>query len=104
MTEFNARFSLFATKEKKSEKSPDHTGNIEILEDEIQNVIAYLQNAEREVDYQDNRVVKIRLASWNTESKGGLAYQKGKMSPPITDTPAKAQGASSVAANDSLPF
>ena len=108
MSEFNASFSLFASKEKKSEKSPDHTGNIEILADEVQAMISYLQTAEREEDWKGNSVVKVRIASWNSVSKGGLTYQGGKVSPPRakSDTPTNQPAAAAVpvAAGDSLPF
>jgi hypothetical protein len=93
MTEFSARFSLFPSKEKKSEKSPDTTGNIEVAVDQIQSMISYLQTAEREQDYQGNDVVKIRLAAWNTTSKGGMAYQSGKVSPPMANTAPQAVAA-----------
>ena len=101
MTEFSARFSLFPSKEKKSEKSPDTTGNIEVSADQIQSMISYLQTAEREQDYQGNDIVKIRLAAWNTTSKGGMAYQSGKLSPPMANTP---QQASAAVVNSDVPF
>ena len=108
MSEFNASFSLFASKEKKSENSPDHTGNIEILADEVQAMISYLQTAEREDDWQGNSVVKVRLASWNSESKNGLRYQRGKVSPPMakSDAPTQQPAAAAVpvAAGSDLPF
>ena len=43
-TEFNAKFSLFPAKERKSEKSPNSTGSIEIPATEIPALIAYLQD------------------------------------------------------------
>ena len=106
MSEFNASFSLFASKEKASEKSPDHTGTIEVLADEVQAMISYLQTAEREDDWKGNSVVKIRLASWNNISEKGLHYQKGKVSKPMpkSDTPTERPVAAAVAAGDSLPF
>ena len=90
MSDFSARFTLFPSKEKKNEKSPDKTGNIEITIDQIQSVITYLQTAEREQDNQGNEIVKIRLAAWDNTSKGGMAYQSGKMSPPMNDAPPQA--------------
>jgi hypothetical protein len=83
MSDFTARFSLFPAKEKKNEKSPDRTGNIEIAEDDIQSVIAYLQTATPEETYGGNRAVKLRLAAWDTESKNGTAYLSGRVSPPL---------------------
>ena len=64
MTEFSARFSLFPQEQKKSENSPDTTGNIEVLATEIPNLISYLQTAEKSEDYQGNQIVKIRMAGW----------------------------------------
>ena len=106
MSEFNASFSLFASKEKLSEKSPDHTGTIEVLADEVQAMISYLQTAEREDDWQGNSVVKIRLASWNNISPKGLAYQKGKVSKPMpkSDTATQRSAPAPVAAGSDLPF
>ena len=103
MTDFNAKFSLFTSKEKKSEKSPDSTGNIEIAPSEVAALVAYLQDpANTEEDWQGNSVVKIRLAAWNATSKGGLDYINGLMSKPLppmakSDTPAQAS-------TESLPF
>ena len=99
MTEFSARFSLFPQAEKKSENSPDSTGNIEVLATEIPNLISYLQSAEQSEDYQGNQVVKIRLAGWNKESKSGKRFQSGKVSPPMANAPAQQQ-----ALPEDLPF
>jgi uncharacterized protein (DUF736 family) len=98
MTDFSARFSLFPTDQKKSENSPDATGNIELLTSEIPQFIDFLHNAERVEDYKGNQVVKIRMAGWTQESKQGKRYQSGKISPPMTDTPAQAKS------EESLPF
>ena len=60
MSDFNIGFVQFTTLEenKKSEKSPDVTGNLEVLESNIPELINYLQTAERELDYQEeNKVV-----------------------------------------------
>ena len=93
MTEFSARFSLFPQDEKKSENSPDTTGNIEVLATEIPNLISYLQSAEQSEDYQGNQIVKIRMAGWTKESKTGKRFQSGKVSPPMTNAPAQAVSA-----------
>ena len=93
MTEFSARFSLFPQDEKKSENSPDTTGNIEVLATEIPNLISYLQSAEQVEDYQGNQIVKIRMAGWTKESKGGKRFQSGKVSPPMSNAPAQANTA-----------
>ena len=106
MSEFNASFSLFANKEKTKETQPDHAGNIEILADEVQAMISYLQTAEREQDWKGNSVVKVRIASWNNISEKGLHYQKGKVSKPMpkSDTPTERSASAPVAAGSDLPF
>ena len=90
MNDFSARFSLFPQDEKKSENSPDTTGNIEVLAAEIPNLISYLQSAEQVEDYQGNQIVKIRMAGWTKESKTGKRFQSGKVSPPMGNAPAQA--------------
>ena len=64
MSDFSINFVQFTTKEenKKKDTSPDVTGNIEVPAEEVNALIAYLQNAERVLDWQDKEVVKIRLA------------------------------------------
>ena len=85
MSDFNIGFVQFTTLEenKKSEKSPDVTGNLEVLESNIPELINYLQTAERELDYQEkNKVVKIRLAGWNGTTGKGAPMLKGKLNAP----------------------
>ena len=88
MSDFSINFVQFTTKEenKKSDKSPDVTGNIEVPAEEVNALIAYLQNAERVLDWQDKEVVKIRLAGWNREIKKGKnqgdPFMSGKLSSP----------------------
>ena len=83
---FNANFSLFTAKERKSDKSPHQTGTVEILASDIAAVINHLQTAQQENNYRDEAVVKLRIAAWETESKGGLQYLNGKISPPMPKT------------------
>ena len=77
MSDFNARYTLFPVQEKYSAKSPDVTGNIELLAEEIPSFIEYLQSAERVEDYKGNQIVKIRMSGWDNESKTGKQYQSG---------------------------
>ena len=84
MTDFTARFSLFPARDKKSEKSPDSTGSIEISATDVPALIAYLQDTSNmQEDYQGNSVVKLRIAGWAATSKAGLQYVNGKVSPPL---------------------
>ena len=99
MSDFSINFVQFTVKEenKKSDKSPDVTGNIEVPAEEVNALIAYLQNAERVLDWQDKEVVKIRLAGWNREIKKGPnqgdPFLSGKLSAPYVpeDKPAAAK-------------
>ena len=81
MNDFNARFSLFNAKEKKSELSPDMSGTIEVKREDIGALREYLLNAPTETNYKDEQVIKLRISGWNTESKGGLQYINGLISP-----------------------
>lgn len=80
---FSPRFSLFSAKEKKQEKSPDYTGNIEILKSELDEMIRTLQAQTPETNYKDEEVVKLRIAGWKATSKNGLDYINGKISEPL---------------------
>ena len=99
MSDFSINFVQFTTKEenKKKDTSPDVTGNIEVSAEEVNALIAYLQNAERVLDWQDKEVVKIRLAGWNREIKKGPnqgdPFLSGKLSAPYVpqDKPAAAK-------------
>ena len=82
MAELNASFSLFPVREKKSEKSPDVTGSIEISVDQLNDLISHL-GTEPEQNYKGEAVVKLRIAGWNATSKAGVQYINGKVSKPM---------------------
>jgi len=82
MADLNASFSLFPSKEKKSERSPDFSGTIEVSVDQIDALVAHLGTAP-EANYKGDNVVKLRIAGWNAESKGGMKYINGKISTPM---------------------
>jgi hypothetical protein len=81
MTELNASFSLFPAQEKKSERSPDHSGTIEIPADQINALVAHL-GTQPENNWKDEPVLKLRIAGWNAQSKAGKTYVNGKISTP----------------------
>ena len=95
---FAARFSLFPNNNATSEKSPTQTGSIEISAAELPALIQWLQSATPENDYNNNPVVKLRIAGWDTESKGGRRYLSGRITPPMPPRDTNAQP------NDSMPF
>ena len=71
MSDFSINFVQFTVKEenKKSDKSPDVTGNIEAPAEEVNALISYLQNAERVLDWQDKEV--------DAEVRHGLVKELG---------------------------
>ena len=99
MSDFSINFAQFTVKEenKKSDKSPDITGNLEVPAEEVNALIAYLQTAERVLNWKDDEVVKIRLAGWNREIRQGKnqgdPFLSGKLSSPWVpqDKPAAAK-------------
>ena len=98
-TEFNSNFSLFPTQEKKSEKSPDFSGTIEIPVDQINSLVGHL-GTKPETDWKDNPVIKLRIAGWKTESKSGKNYVNGKVSIPMAQGDTPAQGNTANAETD----
>ena len=96
MSDFSVNFAQFTVKEenKKSEKGPDVTGNLEVPAEEVNALITYLQTAERVMNWKDDEVVKIRLAGWRRETKKGDSYLSGKLSAPYVpqDKPAADKG------------
>ena len=93
-TEFNSNFSLFPAQEKKSEKSPDFSGTIEIPVDQINSLVGHL-GTKPEANWKDEPVVRLRVAGWNTKSRSGKEYVNGKVSIPMaqSNTPAQADNA-----------
>ena len=99
MTELNASFSLFPSQEKKSERSPDYSGTIEIPVDQINALTAHL-GSQPEDNWKDEKVVKLRIAGWKAESKAGKQYVNGKVSVPMAQNNAPTQAS----ASEELPF
>ena len=97
MPELNASFSLFPTKEKRSERSPDYSGTIEIPVADINALVAHF-GTQPESNWRDEPVVKLRIAGWKATSKGGKSYVNGKISIP------QDQQQQAPADDDSIPF
>ena len=97
MPELNASFSLFPTQEKRSERSPDYSGSVEIPAADIDALVAHL-GTQPESNWRDEPVVKLRIAGWKATSKGGKTYLNGKISIP-QDQPAAA-----APSNEEVPF
>ena len=76
---FDAKFTLFDVKEKKSERGPDKTGSIEIELGEAMKLAEWLTAQPGEEGYGGTTVVKIPVSGWNAESKTGTRYINGKV-------------------------
>lgn len=105
MPEFSAPISIFPVKEKKNEKGPDYTGDIEISTGELQDVINYLRNADHQMNWKDEPVVKLRISAWANESKNGSKYLKGSVQPPYKpQSEVTSAGSVGTPASSELPF
>ena len=82
MSDFSAQIAVFPREVDNGSKQPNASGEIEVLATEIPNLIAFLQQAERENDYKGNSVVKLRVALWQGVSQRGGTYLSGKVTPP----------------------
>ena len=98
MSELNASFSLFPTKEKRSERSPDYSGTIEIPVADINALVPHL-GTQPESNWRDEDVIKLRIAGWKATSKGGKSYLNGKISVPMQQ-----QQQAPAANDDEMPF
>ena len=82
MADFSASISIFPVTEKKNEKGPDYTGSIEISTAELQDMINHLRNADHEMNWKDEPVIKLSVSAWGNETKAGKRYLKGQVRPP----------------------
>lgn len=76
------RFSMFNTREKKSDRSPDMSGDIEIPVSQLDELATHLKSQPVK-NYKDEPVIKLRIAGWNTESQKGTKYINGLISVPL---------------------
>ena len=76
---FDAKFTLFDVKEKKSERGPDRTGSIEIELDQAMKLAEWLTSQPGEDGYGGTTVIKIPVSAWNAQSKTGTSYINGKV-------------------------
>ena len=76
---FDAKFTLFDVKEKKSDRGPDKTGSIEIELNEAMKLAEWLTAQPGEDGYGGTTVIKIPVSAWNAESKSGTKYIDGRI-------------------------
>ena len=72
MTQFENAFSgflsLFPTREKKTEKSPDYSGGIEFPLEEAMKLADWITTQPGEENYKGDLVIKVPICGWNRES------------------------------------
>jgi len=76
---FDAKFTLFDVKEKKSDRAPDKTGSLEIELAEAMKLAEYLTAHPGEDGYGGKTVIKIPVSAWNQRSQSGTDYISGKL-------------------------
>ena len=76
---FDAKFTLFDVREKKSERGPDKTGTLEIELSEAMKLAEYLTAHPGEDGYGGKTVIKIPVSAWNSRSQSGTEYINGKI-------------------------
>ena len=76
---FDAKFTLFDVREKKSERGPDKTGTLEIELSEAMKLAEYLTAHPGEDGYGGKTVIKIPVSAWNALSQSGIEYINGKI-------------------------
>lgn len=76
---FDAKFTLFDVKEKKSDRAPDKTGSLELELSEAMKLAEYLTAHPGEEGYGGKTVIKIPVSAWNQRSQSGTDYISGKL-------------------------
>ena len=76
---FDAKFTLFDVKEKKSDRGPDKTGSLELELSEAMKLAEYLTAHPGEDGYGGKTVIKIPVSAWNQRSQSGTDYISGKL-------------------------
>ena len=66
---FQGYFSLMPVKEKKHEKAPDFSGNIDFPLEEAMKLAEWITAQEGEPDWKGDTVIKVPLSAWNKVGK-----------------------------------
>ena len=85
---FVGKLTMFDAKEKKSERSPDKTGNIEIELAEAVKLAEWLMAQPGEDNYNGDPVVKINVVAWIRQSQKNPEFKfiSGLISAQKTET------------------
>ena len=76
---FSGRLVLFNNSEKKSEKSPDFGGNIEFTLPDAMAFADWITSQEGEDNFKGEKVIKVPVSAWHTQSKNGTGFISGQM-------------------------
>ena len=77
---FNGRLVLFNNQQKKSDKSPDMSGSVELSMQDAMAFAEWITGQGGEENYKGEKVIKVPVSAWHTQSKNGTGFISGQMS------------------------
>ena len=76
---FNGRLVLFNNQKKKSFKSPDMSGSVEFSMQDAMAFADWITSQEGEDNFKGEKVIKVPVSAWHTQSKNGTGFISGQM-------------------------
>ena len=76
---FNGRLVLFNNQKKKSFKSPDMSGSVEFSLQDAMAFAEWITGQGGEENYKGEKVIKVPVSAWHTQSKNGTGFISGQM-------------------------
>ena len=76
---FNGRLVLFNNQKKKSFKSPDMSGSVEFSMQDAMAFADWITSQEGDDNFKGEKVIKVPVSSWKTQSKNGTGFISGQM-------------------------
>ena len=77
---FSGRLVLFNNQQKKSGKSPDMSGSVEFSLQDAMAFADWITGQGGEENYKGEKVIKVPVIAWHTQSKNGTGFISGQMS------------------------
>jgi hypothetical protein len=76
---FTGRLVLFNNQQKKSDKSPDMSGSVEFSLQDAMALADWITGQGGEENYKGEKVIKVPVSAWHTQSKNGTGFISGQM-------------------------
>ena len=76
---FNGRLVLFNNQKKKSDKSPDMRGAVECSLQDAMAFAEWITGQGGEENYKGEKVIKVPVSAWHTQSKNGTGFISGQI-------------------------